>query len=156
VKPKVYLETTVISYLAAWPSRDVIRAAHQKITHEWWSRNSAYDLFVSAAVLEEAASGDPTAADDRLRILESIAVLDTDERARTLARLLIESGTVPETVAVDAFHVAIATVHHVDYLLTWNCKHIANPRVRKAVGEISRSLGYSEVGICTPEELLAI
>src|SRR5688572_29310771 len=129
-KPKVYIETSVISYLTALPSRDLIHAAHQEMTYEWWQRRDGFELYTSQAVLEEAASGHPEPAARRLSALEGCAIIAVDDRAVGLARALLAAHALPAKALVDALHVAAAAVHGIDYLLTWNCKHIANAAMR--------------------------
>ena len=152
--PKIYLETTIISYLAARPSKDLITAAHQQVTHDWWqNRRGDFDLFSSQLVIHESTAGDPAVAKMRLQLLSGISLLQVNVDCVSLARSLVERGPIPEKAAVDALHIAIATVHGMDYLLTWNCKHIANAEMQTAVSRICRSAGYEPPVICTPEEL---
>jgi predicted nucleic acid-binding protein len=152
---RVYLETSIISYLAARPSRDLVVAGHQQITHEWWqSRRTDFQLFASELVLTEAAQGDSTAARIRLDFMSGIATLETRPEALKLAQRLLHSGPLPHKAAADALHIAIAAVHGVEYLLTWNCKHIANAVLRPRVESVCRDLGYEPPVLCTPEELL--
>lgn len=157
MKQKVYLETTVPSYLAARPTRDLIVAAHQEITREWWlKRRNSFDLFISPLVIVEASDGDPGAARERISILEGISELAVTANADVLTRLLLARGAVPPQFTNDAAHIAIATVHHMDFLLTWNCKHLANAaRLRKLMAVCSEA-GYVCPVICTPEELLEL
>jgi hypothetical protein len=156
MKQKVYIETTIVSYLIARPGRDLIVAAHQQITREWWDlRRTEFDLFVSRLVIQEAGAGDREAAQRRLAELDPIPLLDLTEEALSLARDLVYRGVVPEAATEDAFHIAVATVHGMDYLLTWNCRHIANARMRQAVGAACALRGYEPPVICTPEELMA-
>jgi hypothetical protein len=155
MKPKVYIETTIVSYLTARPSRDLIIAAHQQLTQEWWDdRRVHFDLYVSQVVVQESGAGDTLMAEKRLEVLEKIPLLDLRQEAVALARGLVEKGPLPEKAAVDALHIAVATVHGMDYLLTWNCKHIANAEMQTAVAAICRTAGYEPPVICTPEELL--
>lgn len=157
MKPKVYLETTIPSYLAAWPSRNLITAAHQQITHHWWRvRRQDFDFFISQSVLDEASSGDPDAAKRRLEILEDIPLLDITDEIGEFTQTLIELVPLPPKAAVDALHIAIAVVSRVDYLLTWNCIHIANAALRVKIEAVCRSKGYEPIIICTPEELLEV
>ena len=122
-RAKVYIETTIVSYLTARPGSDLIIAAHQQITRDWWqNRRACFDLFISQAVIEEASAGDPQAAADRLQVLAQIRVLGLNESALQLARALVAKGPLPEKAAVDALHIALATVHGMDYLLNWNCQ----------------------------------
>lgn len=156
MKPKVYLETTIASYLTARPSRDLIIAAHQQQTHEWWDkRRTEFDLYVSQVVLDEAGAGDKTTAAERLALLKDIAVLDQGDRARQLAKELFSGVPLPPKAAVDALHSAIAVEGGMDYPLTWNCTHIANATLRGRIEAICRGQGYEPPIICTPDELLA-
>ena len=149
----VYLETSIISYLAAQPSRDLIVAAHQQITHEWWGRRrSQFDLFVSQLVLEEAAAGDSDAAERRLRPLSGIQLLEINEAIRAVARQLLEGIPLPVRAGADSVHIAV--VHGMDYLLTWNCTHIANAELRPSVERICLSQGFVAPALCTPDELM--
>jgi hypothetical protein len=155
MKPKVYIETTVVSYLTARPSRDLIIAAHQQLTQEWWeNRRLDFDLYASQLVIQESSAGDALMAQKRLEILNEIPLIDVNREAIFLSRTLIERGPIPEKAAVDALHIAVATVNGIDYLLTWNCKHIANAEMQAAVAKICRGAGYEPPIICTPEELL--
>ncbi len=151
----VYLETSVISYLAAWPSRDLVTAGHQQLTHEWWRlHRSEFDLYVSQAVINEARLGDPDAASRRLAILDEIPILEETDEAKALAHEIMRRVPLPPRAAVDALHIAMAVVNGVDYLLTWNCAHIANATLRVQVEATCREEGYEPPVICTPEELL--
>ncbi len=154
MKPKVYLETTIISYLAARPSRDIIIAAHQELTNEWWeNRRKRFDLFVSQLVIQEAKSGDKEAARKRLGLLEPIPLLELNDKAISLARILMNDAIPPKAVE-DALHIAVAAIHGMDYLLTWNCKHIANAEKEHAIAAVCRGNNYEPPIICTPEELM--
>src|SRR3972149_3662707 len=134
MKPKVYLETTIISYLTARSSRDIIIAAHQELTNEWWeSRRNHFDLFISHLVIQEARAGDKNAVQKRLDILESIPLLELNENVISLARILLKGNVIPKKAVEDALHIAIAIIHGMDYLLTWNCKHIANAEKQHAI-----------------------
>lgn len=155
MKPKVYLETTVVSYLTAWPSRDLVRAAHQQITKEWWrSRRSEFDLFVSQIVLEEAGGGDVEAATERLKTIRDIPILELNREAISFSKELMKKTLLPEKASVDALHIAIAVFGGMDILLTWNCTHIANATLRTKIERFCRSKGLEPPVICTPEELL--
>src|SRR5687767_6321564 len=126
MKAKLYLETTVPSYLTAWPSRDLVRAAHQQITKEWWlDRREHFQIFTSQFVIDEVAAGDPEAAQNRLKVLEPFKLLEANEAVSELASGLIEKLVLPSKAARDAAHIAVASVHGMDFLLTWNCTHIA-------------------------------
>ena len=154
MKPSVYVETTIPSYLTAWPSRDLVSAAHQQITREWWARRAGFELFLSQLVHDECRMGDPTAAADRLRAIHGIPLLEQNAEAVALGRDLLALVPLPLRAAIDALHVAIAVVHGVDYLLTWNCTHIANAFLRGRIESVCRGAGYDPPTICTPEELL--
>ena len=152
---RVYIETTVVSYLTARPSRDVVIAGHQQVTHEWWdTRRQAYELCVAQLVLGEAAAGDPQAAQERLAILQPLTVLETTTAALELARALLQAGALPAKAADDALHVAVAAAHAVPYLLTWNCRHLANAAMRPLIESVCAANGFKAPIICTPEELL--
>lgn len=152
---KVYIETTVVSYLTARPSRDLIIAAHQQLTNEWWDKRRAdFDLYVSQFGIRESSAGDTVMAQQRLDALDGIALLSISAEAVALSRTLIEKGPIPEKAEVDALHVAVAASHGMDYLLTWNCKHIANAEMQIGVARICRAAGFEPPVICTPEELL--
>lgn len=154
-KQAVYLETSVIGYATARPSRDLVVAGHQQITREWFALHaSKYELFVSQLVVSEASGGDLEAARARTAFLEGIARLETQEPIITLASRLVQRGAVPRKAAEDALHIAIAAGHGVQFLLTWNCKHIANATLRQAIERVCREAGYEPPVICTPEELM--
>ncbi len=155
MKPKVYLETTIPSYLTSRPSRDVVIAAHQQITREWWdTRSQAFDLYVSQLVIDEAGGGDPGAAFERLKIIQRLPLLDLTSEVEVLSLGILRSGCVPRKAATDAAHIAVAAVHAMDLLITWNCVHIANAVIVRALARACRSHGYECPVICTPEELL--
>ena len=154
MKPKVYVETTVVSYLTGSPSRDLVVAAHQQITTEWWKSRKRFDLYVSQIVIQEAGGGDQEAAASRLKILEGINILELTPEARDLARKLLTQGPIPQKAAVDALHIATAVANGMDFLVTWNCTHIANAAMRIMIEAVCRSLGYEPPVICTPEELM--
>ncbi len=154
---RVYLETTFASYLTARPSRDLIIAAHQQITHDWWDyRRKDYELCVSQLVLREAGDGDPQAAQERLDVLATMTLLEIPENAVTLAEELVRAGALPAKAENDALHIAIAATHGVPYLLTWNCRHMANAAIRGQIETICARKGYKAPAICTPEELMEV
>jgi len=155
MRPKVYLETSVPSYLISRPSRDLIVAAHQEVTREWWlSRRRDFALFVSQFVISECSAGDEDLARQRLRALRDIPSLEVIDEVSGLANSLIAEGVIPQKSAADAAHVAVATVHRMDFLLTWNCSHIANARIITRIRDVCRSDRYVCPVICTPEELM--
>ena len=151
----VYIETTIVSYLTARSSRDLVQRAHQQLTRRWWrTRRSQFDLYVSPLVLQEAAGGDSLRARRRLAALKEVPILDATSDAMRLAAALSGSGAVPTQAIVDATHIAIATVHGMAYLLTWNCAHIANATMRTRIETVCRNEGYEPPVSCTPEELM--
>ena len=155
MKSKVYIETTIVSYLTARPSRDLVIAAHQQITQEWWmNRRSDFELYASQLVVRESSAGEAEMAQLRLAALDETLLLNVNPEAVALARKLVDKGPLPEKAAIDALHIAVATAHGMDYLLTWNCKHIANAEMQTTVAAISRASGFEPPVICTPEELL--
>ncbi len=157
MKAKVYVETSVISYLTARTSRDLVVAAHQQTTQDWWqTHKESFHLVASQLVIQEASAGNTVAAQQRLAVLEDIELLAVTEAALSLAQTFIATGSLPEKAGDDALHIAIAVTNGVEYLLTWNCKHIANAVIRKPVDVLCRSQGYEPVTICTPEELMEI
>lgn len=155
----VYLETSFVSYLTAVPreSRDPITAAHQQITIEWWSRRREdFDLVVSQVVIDEIQRGDSSIAKNRLEAVASLPRLLVTDQATALARNIIVKGFLPQKAFPDALHIAIATVHQIEYLLTWNCKHIANVEILPRIADLLDSLDLALPMICTPEELLGV
>lgn len=151
--PKVYIETSLVSYLVACLSRDLITAARQQITVEWWDKErTKHELFASEVVVQEASVGDPNEVSKRLAVLAGLPLLDVPDAAAQLAELLLRKHALPEKAVLDALHIAVATVHGMDYLLTWNCRHIANAKMRGAIEKTCRGAGYEPPTICTPEE----
>jgi len=155
MKSSVYIETTIPSYLTAWRSPELIMAANQEATRSWWeTARPKYELFISDIVIQEASGGDPEAAERRVAAIQGLTRLDVSEEAEALAARLLESAAVPETATTDALHIAVATVHGMDYLLTWNCKHIANAVMRSKIEAVCRVARYEPPVICTPMELM--
>jgi hypothetical protein len=155
MRRRVSLETTIVSYLTARPMRTVVGAAHQQITLDWWQqRRHEFDLVVSEAVIREAERGDPDAAKRRLAALKGIPRLVLTEEVLRLAEQFLGRGLLPSKAAEDGLHIAVATVHKVDYLLTWNCAHIANPELQAKLAEYLVERELFLPFICTPEELL--
>jgi len=153
-KAKVYVETTVVSYLTARKTRDAIAVAHQAVTRRWWRRRKRFDLYCSQIVVSEAGDGDAQAAQRRLAALKGVPSLDTSDAVKRLAAALVKAAALPKKATEDALHIALATVHGMDYLLTWNCKHIANAEIRNVVASVAYDHGYGVPVICTPEELM--
>jgi len=155
MKPKVYVETSVLGYLTSWPSGDLVVAGRQKITRDWWRYASrTFNLVVSELVHREASVGDPQAIHDRLEALEGLPVLAIGQPAVELSRVLVERGAVPPTEPEDSLHIALAVVNGIEYLVTWNFKHIANAAMRSRIHSVCIAEGYDPSTICTPEELL--
>jgi predicted nucleic acid-binding protein len=153
MKASVYVETTIPSYLTAWPSRDLVRAAHQQITREWWARREGFELFTSRLVIQECQAGDEEAAADRLAALTGIPLLEQGTDVAELAEALLREVPLPGKAAADALHIATAAAHGMLYLLTWNCTHIANAALRPRIEAVCRGAGFEPPLICTPEEL---
>lgn len=150
----VYIETSVVSYLTNQPSRDLIVAGHQLTTREWWdTRRRNYDLYVSELVIAEAGRGNLDAARSRLALLEGIPLLHVSEEVAIFAQALVDRHAIPNVAVADAVHVAIAAVNGIHYLLTWNCKHIANAERFEAIERTCVEHGYKSPIICTPDEL---
>jgi hypothetical protein len=150
----VYVETSVISYLTARPTNLLIAAAHQQITQDWWQhRRHEFELYASELVIRESQVGDALAAEQRLTIIEGLALLTIDGAALQMAEAVSKHLHLPERASADALHIGLSIVHGMDYLVTWNCRHIANARHRQRIEDICDSLGYVTPVICTPEEL---
>src|ERR1043165_3876562 len=149
MKPRLYIETSIVSYLTAYPSRDLVQAAHQQVTRDWWDTRAHFELYVSQFVVDEASAGDPSAATKRLAALRDETVLDTTPDAEYLARELARVGDLPRKAIVDPFNIAVASVHGMDYLLSWNCRHIANATMRSRIENTCRSYGVEPPTICT-------
>ncbi len=130
-------------------------AGHQQITRDWWQkRRPVFHVVASQLVMQEARSGDEKAARYRLELAEGLELLEVNEESLELAQALVERGPLPLTAAGDALHIAISVTNGVEYLLTWNCKHLANASMRTAIDNLCRSEGYEPSIICTPEELM--
>lgn len=152
----VYIETSIVSYLTSRPSRDVRVAAWQEITTQWWEQERPkYELFTSELVIAEAGGGDEDAAQKRLDRLKDVPALAIDDAAKRFAAHLIQDGGVPSEAQADALHIAIASIHGLDYLLTWNCRHIDNAATKPLIRSICAIVSYPCPEICTPLELLS-
>ncbi|MFM9964234.1 MAG: type II toxin-antitoxin system VapC family toxin [Planctomycetaceae bacterium] len=157
VKPRLYLETTIPSYLTAWPSRDPYVAGQQQITKDWWQqRKDDFEIYISQFVWIEAAAGDPDAAEKRLDVLKPFPMLDANEAMERLAAEILELRVIPKKAERDAAHIAICAVHQIDYLMTWNCAYIANGEIIKVVRKICAKHGVECPEIHTPAELMGI
>ena len=155
-KPTIYIETSVVSYLVGWLNQRDLKVAHnQQFTREWWlRRRENFELFTSPIVVDEAQKGDSALAEERLRYLASLAVLKVTAEARSLANDLLRFTSIPRKAELDALHIAIAAVSGMDYLLTWNCTHMANAEILPRVYEVCRGARYEPPFVCTPLELL--
>jgi hypothetical protein len=154
MKPRVYIETSILSYLTGRPSRDLVVAAHQQLTAEWWQQRDSFELFASEFVLNEAREGDGDAATRRLAAAVELSMLTATDAAQALTARLLVAAAMPAKAAIDAAHVAVATIHGMQFLLTWNCAHIANAAMRPKIEGVCRDAGFQPPIICTPEELL--
>ena len=155
MKQSVYIETTVLSYLTSRPSRDLLVAAHQQVTVEWWENAlPLFEPFVSPLVIEEASRGDETAARLRLEKIAGFSILEINEEVRRLAELYFNSIEIAEKARGDAYHLAVSAHHGMDFLVSWNFGHILNPRVKAVVQQVNTRRGISTPIICSPEELM--
>ncbi len=154
MKPKLYVETSIVSYLAARPSRDVVINANQQLAQEWWESRQDFELFVSQMVIDEVNKGDAAFAQKRLDLIQDIPLIDFNDDARDLAKEILRQNVLPPKASVDVFHIAATAVHGLDFLLTLNCKHIANVFIFKRVEKICRQSGFEPPIVCTPQEIL--
>jgi len=155
VSETVYIETSVIGYLTARSTKNLVIAGNMETTREWWqNRRNYFVLYISQVVLDEVAKGDAEIALKRLEILNGLFLVELNQAVRDLSSQFLMRSNLPPKAPDDAVHIAAATVHGLDYLLTWNCKHIANAQIQRKLAEISFDLGYELPIICTPYELL--
>ena len=155
IKSRVYIEPTVISYLVARPSSNPILAARQKASQQLWEDYAdRFEFVISPIVRAEIRQGDPTAAQQRLDVISPLTVLEIVPEANILAQKLLDVGAVPQNSGLDAQHIAVATVHGVDYLVSWNHKHIVNEHKRDHINEVCQAAGFRPITICTPIELM--
>jgi predicted nucleic acid-binding protein len=151
----VYIETSILGYLTARSTKNLILAANIEVTREWWKfHRRAFTLYVSQVVLDEVAQGDTEIAVQRLEMLNGLPLVELNQEVRKLSAQFLKQSNLPAKASDDAVHIAAATVHGLDYLLTWNCKHIANAQIQRKLAEISLDFGYQLPIICTPYELL--
>jgi len=156
-KKTVYIETSIFSYLTARPSSDLLAAAWQKITMDWWdNQRQRFELLASDLVVEEAGRGDVTAAGRRLEALSGIPLLAITDEVLAFSKTLIQAGAIPREAVGDSIHIALSAVHGVDYLLTWNYRHIDNAEKKPLVRSVCLTAGYGYPEICTPQELMGV
>ena len=152
--PSVYVETSVLSYLAARPSSNLIVAAQQELSREWWELGRFhYRLVISRFVLDEIAKGNPEAAERRLELASELPLLEVDNEVLQLSREFLKRGIIPPKGEADSAHIAVATRHGIDYLLTWNCRHIANASIQRRLEAVASKDSYELPIICTPSDL---
>lgn len=157
MKPSVYIESTIVSYLTARPSRDLIVAAHQQITVEWWDDVlPQVDGFISPFVNQEISRGDPVVAQKRVEAMRDMPVLEINDEIQKLAEKYFVAFEIPGRARTDAAHLAVAVWHEIDYLLSWNCRHIVSGRIKKLLEDINVVLGLKTPVLCTPEELMEV
>lgn len=151
----VYIETSIVSHATAWPSDDIHIAAIQHQARRWWAtERKRFELVTSQLVIDEASAGDQSAAADRLKLLDGVPTVPIDDDVRALARAIVSASIMPQKAAADALHVAAAAVAGIQYLLTLNCRHIANARELPRVYRLLEKYGYGQLLICTPLEFL--
>jgi predicted nucleic acid-binding protein len=151
----VYIETSIVSYASAWPSRDIQTAALQQQARDWWdTERPKFDLITSELAIDEASAGDPLAAKERLKLLDGLPLVDINADVESLAARILQAHLMPQKAAADALHVAAAALGGVKYLLTLNCKHIANAHELPRVYQLLSSVGLGQLLICTPAEFL--
>jgi hypothetical protein len=156
-RSSVYLETSVISYLAARPSRDILVASRQALPAQWWeTRREVFDLVTSQTVIEEAQAGDSQLASRRMSLLADVSLVPVSEASIRLAEALMRRMSLPSHVSADALHIALSATNGVNYLLTWNCTHIANATLRPMIEQECRGKCFEPPIICTPEELMNV
>jgi hypothetical protein len=153
-KPSVYIETSIVSYLAADPSRHPVTLRNQQLTHAWWNNHrERYALYTSQFVVDEAADGDPVMAQRRRALLSGIELLEVDPEVTAVAAAILKEVGLPQSASTDAMHMAVTAVREMAYLLTWNCTHIANPALRGRLERTCRRWGYELPILCTPADM---
>ncbi len=151
----IYIESTILSYVVARPARDLLQAARQQLTRDWWDlQREQHELFTSQVVLDEIAAGEREMAQLRLETLQSIPLLRVTDEALSLARQVLVSGLLPAVADRDATHIALASAYEMDMLLTWNCRHIAKATIQQRLRKLAEAAGFNLPVICTPEELM--
>ncbi len=154
MKPKLYVETSIVSYLTSRPSRDVVINANQQLAQEWWENRQIFDLFISQLVIDEVSKGDRVFAQKRLDLIQNIPFIDFNDEAKDLAKEILRQNVLPPKATLDVFHIATTAVHKIDFLLTLNCKHIANAFIFRRIEKICVEFDYEAPIVCTPQEIL--
>ena len=156
-KKTVYIETSIVSYLTARPTSDLLAAAWQKATVDWWdTQRNRFDLYTSDVTVEEAGKGNPEAAARRLEVLSGIPILPITEAITALSKVLLQGSALPAKALDDALHIAVSAVHGVDYLLTWNYRHLDNAETKPIMRSVCTIHGHISPEICTPQELMGV
>ena len=151
---RIYIESTIPSYVVARPARDLLQAARQQTSKDWWElKRHQHELFTSQIVLAEISSGETEMAKQRLETLAGIPVLRVNEQAENLTLQILGSGLLPADADRDAGHIALATVYEMDILLSWNCRHIANAAIQARLRKLAAKSGLTLPVLCTPDEL---
>jgi hypothetical protein len=151
----VYIETTIVSLLVGNPSRDLITAANQQTTRDWWSlRRREFFCVTSAEVIREASHGDPREVRKRQELLQNLTLLTISLDAEVLAAAFLDTGALPRSAKSDATHLAVSTASHIDYLLTWNCRHLANAQILRRLEVEALRNRWKLPKVCTPLELM--
>ncbi|MBI4028085.1 MAG: type II toxin-antitoxin system VapC family toxin [Verrucomicrobia bacterium] len=151
---RIYIESTIPSYVVARPARDLLQAARQQLTKDWWDlKREKHELFTSQVVLDEITSGEAAMARQRLDVMAQITLLDLTDEANSLTKDILGSGLLPADADRDAAHIALATVHEMDVLLSWNCRHIANAAIQSRLRRVAEKSGFALPVLCTPDEL---
>jgi hypothetical protein len=152
---RIYIESTIPSYVVARPARDLLQAAHQEITKRWWeSERLKHDIFISPLVLKEIRDGEAEMAEARMNLVSNLENLTVPTKVGELAELFIQKGVLPSGALTDATHIALSAVHKMHILLTWNCRHIANASIQFRLRRLAESRGFSLPLLCTPQEML--
>ena len=152
---RIYVESTIPSYVVARPARDLLQAARQQLTRDWWDlQREKHELFTSQVVLDEIAFGERAMARLRMELLQGVPLLQVTDEAKGLARKVLASGLLPATADRDAAHIALASAYEMDILLSWNCRHIANAAIQARLRKLVEAAGFTLPVICTPEELM--
>jgi hypothetical protein len=152
---RIYIESTIPSYVVARPARDLLQAARQQLTRDWWDfQREKHELFTSQLVLDEIAFGEKAMAQLRLELVQGLPLLQVTDEVKTRARAILASRLLPATASRDAVPIALASGYEMDILLTWNCRHIANAAIQAKLRRLADAAGFTLPVICTPEELM--